>query len=78
MEWTIEPTGHHMLTMGGCIATVWPSGNEHYAGMVMAESISSVSYGFITIDAAQAWCEAEIAELRTSGKCEAVTAVADG
>ena len=78
MEWTIEPTGRSTLAMGRCSASVWLAGKHGYAATVMHRGIATAQYGFDTLEAAQAWCLTQLAELRVAGKCASVAVPSEG
>jgi hypothetical protein len=73
MEWITDPVGNiterYILAAGACQATVWDSGRHDHAAKVSVNGMTTVQYGFTTLEAAQAWCLTERAELRAAGKC---------
>lgn len=77
MEWITDPappvTERYSLTAGRCSATAWNAGKHGYAAKVGFGSMNTAHYGFDTLEDAQAWCLNELAELRTSGRCESIT-----
>ena len=64
--------------MGTCAATVWNSDRHGFAATLGYRGMSTATYGFDTIENAQAWCVTQLAELRVSGKCGNEKQASDG
>ncbi len=71
MEWIKGDGERYTLTAGTCEAVVWHAGEYGYGAMFKYAGTSTAQYGFDTLDAAQAWCLAELAKLRAAGRCGA-------
>ena len=69
MEWTKGDGERYTLEAGTCQAVVWSTEKYGYGAMVKYAGISDAQYGFASLVAAQAWCLAELAKLRTTGRC---------
>jgi hypothetical protein len=67
MEWQ-QSEGKYTLQRGTCEATVWHMANHGYGAMVKHAGVQSATYGYETLESAQAWCITRLAELRRSGE----------
>ena len=70
MDWTGDDTGQrYTTTQGNCQARVWRTRDGEWRALVSWTGSAVGQADFATLEAAQAWCEAEVAELTAAGWC---------
>ncbi len=70
MEWIKDATSErYTLAAGRCQATVWNTERHGYGAVIKHAGTSTAQYGYATLEAAQAWCLTQLAELRAQGRC---------
>ena len=71
MEWQQDPTTpeRYTLAAGTCQARVWRTARHGWGAAVQHIGVDDAKYGFRSLADAQAWCLAELANLRRQGRC---------
>ena len=70
MEWTSDTTGQrYTITQGRCQGTVWQDATRHWTAIVNANGLALGQNSFTAVEDAQAWCEAQLADLTAAGRC---------
>lgn len=68
MGWQ-ETNGRYTLRRGTCEATVWRTQEHGYGAMLSRAGMQLATYGYSTLEDAQAWCLMELARMRQAGEC---------
>ena len=70
MEWTSDTGGQTYTTkQESCQALVWRTMSREWNVLVSGEGSAVGHETFTTLEDAQAWCEAQLAELAAAGQC---------
>ena len=71
MEWQQDLTARERYTLaaGTCQARVWRTARHGWGAAVQYGIVDSATYGFRSLEDAQAWCLAELAQQRAQGRC---------
>jgi hypothetical protein len=65
MEWVQDPADHAATLIAGEVrARVWQTASGTWAALISVRGDATAAYSFATREAAQAWCEAQVAERR--------------
>ena len=65
MEWVQDPADHAATLIAGKVrARVWQTASGTWAALISVRGDATAAYSFATREAAQAWCEAQVAERR--------------
>ena len=67
MEWVYDLADHAAtLIQGNLRCRVWRTAGGTWAALISVRGDATAAYSFATREAAQAWCEAQVAERRKS------------
>ena len=65
MEWVHDPADQAAtLIAGDARCRVWQTAGGTWAALISVRGDATAAYSFATREAAQAWCEAQVAERR--------------
>ncbi len=71
MDWSFNPkTDIYHLMVGACSAQVWRIPSGYWGSEVTVANQTPVRTISLTREDAQAWCEAQLAPLVASGRCD--------
>ena len=68
MRWTSDTDHQYTVTQGTCQGLVWQHLDGDWAALVSRDGRAVSQDNFLTLEAAQAWCETQLTDLAAAGR----------